>query len=204
MSAGMPVGGVRTYANIGDDEFSFDAWASAVRAGRTYTTSGPLLTFGAEGLTPGDELSMPDGGGTVYVTASALSTSPLETLEIVYNGMAVARAEASGEGRTLQIETEVEITKSGWLAARCIGGHKAWHVWPINMGAHTSPVYVSVGDRLPFDHGVGEYLITTMEGTIAWFDTLATRADKARHAAVRAAIDGAIKAMQDRSRRHGE
>ncbi len=203
MSAGMPVGGVRTYANIGDDEFSFDAWASAVRAGRTYTTSGPLLTFSVEDQNPGGEIAMPAGGGTVHVAASALSTSPLDTLEVVYNGMAVAQARASGEKRTLRLEAKVEVSKSGWLAARCIGGHKAWHVWPINVGAHTSPVYVTLGEARPFDPGVGEYLITTMEGSLAWLDTLATRADDGRHAAIRAAIDGAIEAMQDRSRRHG-
>ena len=202
MSAGMPVGGVRTYANVGDDEFSFDAWASAVRAGRTYTTSGPLLTFSVEDQNPGGQIAMSVGGGTVHVAASALSTSPLDMLEVVYNGMAVAQARASGEKRTLRLEAEVEVSKSGWLAARCIGGHKAWHVWPINVGAHTSPVYVTLGEARPFDPGGGEYLITTMEGSLAWLDTLATRADDGRHAAIRAAIDGAIEAMQERGRRH--
>ena len=42
--ARMPVGDIRTYAHLGDDgaPFTFDAWARAVRAGRTFTTSGPL------------------------------------------------------------------------------------------------------------------------------------------------------------------
>jgi len=41
MSAGMPVGGVRTYARVGGDELSFASWARAVRAGRTFTTTAP-------------------------------------------------------------------------------------------------------------------------------------------------------------------
>ena len=43
MWACMPVGGVRTYAQLGDAEFTFANWAQAVRAGRTFTTSGPLI-----------------------------------------------------------------------------------------------------------------------------------------------------------------
>ena len=49
MSAGMPVGGVRTYAHLGDEEFTFANWAKAVRAGRTFTTSGPLIDLTVEG-----------------------------------------------------------------------------------------------------------------------------------------------------------
>ena len=73
MSAGMPVGNVRTYAHTGDDELSFDSWARAVRAGRTYTTSGPLVRFSVEGRQPGDELKLPAGGGVVHVEAEVAS-----------------------------------------------------------------------------------------------------------------------------------
>ena len=73
MSAGMPVGNVRTYAYTGDDELSFDSWARAVRAGRTYTTSGPLVRFSVEGRQPGDELKLPAGGGHVHVEAEVTS-----------------------------------------------------------------------------------------------------------------------------------
>ena len=44
MSAGMPVGGVRTYARLDRNRpFNFGNWAEAVRKGRTFTTSGPLI-----------------------------------------------------------------------------------------------------------------------------------------------------------------
>jgi hypothetical protein len=52
MSAGMPVGGVRTYAQLGDEEFTFANWGRAVRAGRTFTTSGPIIGLEIEDKGP--------------------------------------------------------------------------------------------------------------------------------------------------------
>ena len=87
MSAGMPVGNVRTYADIGDEELSFDSWADAVRAGRTYVTSGPLVSFTVEGREPGDQIELPSGGGSLHVEASVVSlTGPVHKLEVVLNG----------------------------------------------------------------------------------------------------------------------
>ena len=199
MSAGMPVGGVRTYAHIGDDEFGFPAWAAAVRAGRTYTTSGPLMEFRVEGHAAGDEIALPKGGGTLQVTASAQATAPLSALQIVFNGEPVAQVEAKEGERALRFQGEIEVPRAGWLAARCISAHKAWHVWPINIGAHTSPVYVTVDDAGPFDASIGQYLITTMQGSLEWLDTLATRADTQRQAELRAVIDRAIETVRARA-----
>lgn len=43
MSAGMVAGGLRTYADLGDAPFTMDAWTNAVRAGRTFSSTGALL-----------------------------------------------------------------------------------------------------------------------------------------------------------------
>lgn len=193
MSAGMPVGNVRTYAQIGDDELSFETWARAVRAGRTYTTSGPLVRFSVEGRQPGDELQLPAGGGTVHVEAEVTSlTGPVNRLEVVLNGQIVAQEESKAGARTLKLSVPVNVPGSGWLAARCVSESKAWSVWPQHIAAHTSAVYVKAGRSEIFDNPTAEYLITTMEGGIAWLDTLATRDTPERHAAVRSVFEQAI------------
>ena len=71
MSASMHVGGVRTYAYLGDKEFNYENWSNAIRKGRTYTTSGPLMEFSVEGLFSGDDLKLPSAGGKIFVTAKA-------------------------------------------------------------------------------------------------------------------------------------
>ncbi|MDA1296715.1 MAG: CehA/McbA family metallohydrolase [Chloroflexi bacterium] len=206
MSAGMPVGNVRTYANIGDDALSFDSWADAVRAGRTYTTSGPLISFAVEGHEPGDEITTPPGGGRLHLDVSAVSlTGPVHRLEVVFNGRVVATAEAAGGASRLVISEEVDVTGSGWLAARCVSNHRAWSVWPQHIAAHTSPVFVKAGRDEVFDNPAAEYLVTVMEGGMAWLDTLATRADPERHAKVRSVFEEAVAEVRARqaARGHG-
>jgi hypothetical protein len=193
MSAGMPVGNVRTYAHTGDDELSFGSWARAVRAGRTYTTSGPLVRFTVEGRQPGDELKLPQGGGAVHVEAEATSyTGPINRLEVVLNGRVVAQSASKAGTRTLKVSGPVEVQGSGWMAARCVSESRAWSVWPQHIAAHTSAVYLKAGRQEVFDNPTAQYLVTTMEGGIAWLDTLATRDTPERHAAIRRVFEEAI------------
>jgi hypothetical protein len=198
MSAGMPVGGVRTYANIGDDEFSFDAWGRAVRAGRTYTTSGPLLSLNVEGQMPGGEIRMGAGGGTVNVRATATSNAPINALQIVLNGKVVAEERSDSGTHYAAINEHLEIDGSGWIAARALSSHKAHHVWPVHFNAHTTPVYVVANRDELFDNPTAQYLITVMEGGLTWLDTLAIPATPERHAAVRGVFEEAIEAVKKR------
>ena len=196
MSAGMPVGGVRTYAYIGDDELSHVSWSDAVRAGRTYTTSGPLMDFTVEGLRPGDELTLPESGGSVHVTATATCAMPINKLEIVFNGKVIAQVSSKDGAKMLAIDESIDLPGSGWIAARAVSDLVAWHVWPVNFAAHTSAVYVKAGRTDVFDAALGEYLITTMQGGVEWLDTLATRADAERHATIRKVYTDAIGAVE--------
>jgi hypothetical protein len=199
MSAGMPVGNVRTYAHTGDDELSFDSWARAVRAGKTYTTSGPLVRFTVEGRQPGAELILPAGGGTVHVEAEVTSlTGPVNRLDVVLNGRVVAQEESKAGARSLKLSTSIQVPGGGWLAARCVSESRAWSVWPQHIAAHTSAVYVKAGGADVFDNPTAEYLITTMSGGLAWLDTLATRDTPERHAAVRRVFEEAIAEVRAR------
>ena len=192
MSAGMPVGGVRTYAYIGERDLSYDSWSDAVRSGRTYTTSGPLMNFAIEGLHPGDELNLPESGGNVNVIASASCAAPINKLQIVFNGQVIAEESSVKGEKLLVINQQVNITGSGWIAARAVSDLVAWHVWPVNFAAHTSPIYIKAGDANVFDVALGEYLITTMQGGVDWLDTLATRGDDERQKNIRKVFTDAI------------
>ena len=48
MSSAVPVGLYRTYARL-DEEFSYETWCRAVRAGRTFLSGGPLVTLSVDG-----------------------------------------------------------------------------------------------------------------------------------------------------------
>ena len=105
--------------------------------------------------------------------------------------------EVSQQGAgSLRLSTAVTVPGSGWLAARCVSESLAWSVWPQHIAAHTSAVYVKAGRDEMFDNPTAEYLITTMEGGIAWLDTLATRDTPERQAAIRRVFEEAIEQVR--------
>jgi hypothetical protein len=172
MSAAMPVGGVRTYALLGESEFTFEAWGKAVRAGRTFTTTGPLIELTVEGQGLGNEIPLARSGATLTVKASAHSVNPFHVLEIVVNGNVVAQIRRDEGVFDLALQEQVRIEESSWIAARCLSKDKAWHVWPVHLAAHTSPVYISVAQTRLFQREHAEFMLTMLEGGLTWLDNL--------------------------------
>ncbi len=174
MSSDVPVGLYRTYAYIPEDEeFTYDNWCRAVRAGRTFLSGGPIIHFTVEGARIGDTVRLPDGGGTLEVEAIAESIFPIHTLQIVQQGHVVASTEEAGGTRRLQLKAALAIDSHTWLAARC-GGPNYTTIphhdsWQRGVFAHTSPIYIAVGDdwRL-FDQDAAQYMITLIEGGLAY------------------------------------
>jgi len=204
MSAGMPVGGARTYARLDpNDGFTFENWGKAVRAGRTYTTSGPIMELRVDGREMGEEIRLPSGGGTVEVEAAAECIWPIHALELVMNGKVVAKAtDAQGAGR-LTLKERVRVERSSWLAARCGSRLMVHHCWPIHLGAHTSPVYLVVGDEKQFSASDASYMVTLIDGGLTYLETLSVRFDEERHRAMKAIFERARAKLQGRMRTHG-
>ncbi len=202
MSAGMPVGGVRTYAHLGDEEFSFAAWGRAVRAGRTFTTSGPIIDLQVEGKRMGDAISLPAGGGTLEVHADARSVSLFHVLQIVVNGQVVAEEKADAGTMQASVITKTKIGDSSWIAARCMSVLKAWHCWPVHLAAHTSPVYVNVGDKAQFSSSDSTYMLTMLDGGLTWLDTLSIPASPERQATIKGYFQNAQRELERRLHGH--
>ncbi|UCH35586.1 MAG: CehA/McbA family metallohydrolase [Armatimonadota bacterium] len=203
MSAGMPVGGARTYARLAsDDGFSFDSWGKAVRAGRTFTTSGPLITLKVEGREVGDEIQLPSTGGTVEVEAEATSIWPIHLLEVVANERVVASADDKRGTHRLALKAKVPVKRSSWIAARCGSRLRVHHCWPIQLGAHTSPVYVICGGQEMFSAADAAYMLTLIDGGLTYLDTMSVRYDEARHRQMKAVFGRARRELETRLHGH--
>lgn len=179
MSSQVPVGLYRTYAHLPEDEaFTYDNWCKAVRAGRTFLSGGPLLSFTVEGAQIGDTLRLPQGGGTVAVEATAESIFPIHTLEIVQQGRVVASTGDANGARRLHLKTTLKVEGHTWLAARCAGPNYSTtnhhDVWQRGIFAHTSPIYLAVGgDYWLYNQEAAQHMLTLVEGGLAYIRNLA-------------------------------
>jgi hypothetical protein len=180
MGAYMPVGANRTYAYLGQDEFTFSTFAKAVRQGNTFMTTGPLLLFQVEGRRPGAEIKLGSGGGTVEVLVDAKSFVPFHRLEIVLNGKVVAKKEDQAGSRKMTLREKVSVTGPGWLAARCSSRYGPTTAWGLGIQAHTSPVYVVAPGQELFSAPAATYFLTLIDGAETWVKNLATRPDPER------------------------
>jgi len=176
MGAYCPLGWMRTYALLDTNRrFDYENWADAVRAGRTFASTGPLIDLTVEGKGVGDVIRLPQSGGRLEVEAHAESVWPLGKIEIVHNGQVIAEERAKRGAGSLRVKAQVKVTGSGWIAARCSGwaGHPGEYI-----AAHTSPIYLKCGDTRAFDGPAAQHMLALVQGGIEYLQTLSTVFDE--------------------------
>jgi hypothetical protein len=201
MSARTLLGGIRTYAYLGERELSYEAWMDAVRAGDTFVTIGPLVSVDVEGVRPGGRLELPAGGGTVTVSWSVESAAlPLDRLEIVAGGLVAEDVTLAGTLRASGQAT-VRIEESTWIAARVRG---SYHETTEPVAAHTSAVQVRVGDQPLFRAVDAADILDQIQGAIAYVDTIAPRRDTRQLQRIRTTLEGAYSQLHQRLHAAGQ
>lgn len=190
MSAEVPVGAVRTYARLdGAAPPTFEAWSAAIRAGRSFVTSGPVIELSVDGAEPGTVVSLPAGGGQLEVAVRARAAQPvIDAVELVVNGRVVAREPARHSTTSLDLATTVRVASGSWIAARSLSGHEIHSAFLTSMAAHTSPVYVEVLDRPLFSPSDAEAILPVIDGTVRWLETIAVIENPASRAQMAARI----------------
>jgi hypothetical protein len=200
MSAASILGGIRTYAHLGDRAFTYEHWMDAVRAGNTFVTVGPLLELAVEGLPAGSTVNLPAGGGTVAVTWNVESVNvPIDQVELVVGGL-VAECADAGKGYAHQGNASLRIDRSTWVALRVRGSYRGRHG---EIAAHSSAVQIFVGDQPLFAEPDAMAVLDQIEGAIAYVDTLAPRPDARRYKQLRAALESAHNRLHQRLHRAG-
>jgi hypothetical protein len=129
------------------EPYSFEAWAAAVRAGRTYSTSGPLLDLEVDGVIPGGTISSTHREITLHVRAQAASVGRIDRLQLIINGSVAAESKATDRADFAVIDEHIRLDESAWIAARCSSPDVIYSAFPTSVGAHTSPVYVQLANR---------------------------------------------------------
>jgi len=136
-----PPGWGRVYARI-EGPLSAASFADAVRAGRTFATTGPWLELSVAGHGPGDTLDLTPGD-RVTVTARVMGPGA-DRLEIRTADGVLVSAPVPGEQG--EARAELVIGEPTYVVAVASGG--AHPRTPRRDGyAHTSPVFIDVGGR---------------------------------------------------------
>jgi hypothetical protein len=200
MSANTPIGAVRTYARIADDQpFTYDTWMEAIRRAETFVTYGPLIEFEVDGMRMGDCIKMSPSGGAVDVTWQVASvTIPMSRVELIVNGeiresVSVSPEEGSGHW-------SINIDKSSWLAL-LVRGH--YTDKPEIITAHSSPVVIDVEDSPILAAADAVTILEQIEGALAYVDTVGTRADEITYKRMRLVLESAHRKLHNRMHRMG-
>lgn len=179
MSAEIPVGQIRTWAQLDDDApLTFETWAAAIRSGRTFVTSGPSLELRIEGRMPGDVLEVAAGAHLEVELVARAAQPMISAIEIVVDGCVAATRTVPEPVTELSLRDTIVASRTGWVAGRSLSPYAIGSAFASSMAAHTSAVYLEVPDRPrpPVDLATPLALV---RGSRAWLETLAPVADAA-------------------------
>lgn len=195
MTADCVLGGMRTYAHLGDLELTYERWMDAIRTGNTFATVGPLAALQVEGVQPGGEVSLTAGGGTVQVEWHVESLHmPIERVEIIAGGL-VSEDTYVGGKLSARGRAQVPVSSSSWIALRVRGSYRGR---PSDIAAHTSAVRLLVEGSQLFSEPDSIAVLEQIQGAIAYVDTIAPRPDARRFRALRATLEAAYDRLQQR------
>jgi len=195
MSAGGLLGGIRTYAQLGERELTYENWMDAIRVGNTFVTVGPLAALNVEGVEPGGQLRLPSGGGAVQIEWQVESLRvPVERVEIIVGGVVSEDTNVGGE-LAAQGGAHVQLKKSTWVALRVRG---SYHGRPGDIAAHTSAVQVLVDGSELFSETDSNAVLDQIQGAIAYVDTIAPRPEARRFRELRATLEVAYNRLHQR------
>jgi hypothetical protein len=175
----IPLGSNRTYAQV-KEPANHAAWLEGIKSGKSFVSNGPILEFDAAGQRPGDVIEF-QGTKRIKARVTARSILPFTTLEIVCNGATIAHKTvplsnfSAVDGLySMAVETSVELTKSGWLAARVMDHPDLRNrILPrgVSVFAHTSPIYFLRDGKQVREQASIAYLQKWVEGLRHWLGT---------------------------------
>ena len=161
----VPIGYNRTYAKL-DGPLTVANYVKAVRAGRAFATSGPIVTMTADSQQLGATIKRSAADTKpLAITVRVRAIEQLDSLELVHDGRAVRTIDLSKVAPNPVIDRtagwKLTPKRSGWIAARALYRNSR----RLRRQAHTSPIYFLVDGR-PIAHKAdAEYMIR-------WIDEL--------------------------------
>jgi len=176
----VPLGYNRVYVHL-PHGFDYGEWFQGLKAGRSFATNGPMLFLSVDGHEPGDSINLPETTGKpprrLRIHAVAVSIRNIDRLEVVWKGKVIKTVQAAGDVQSLKADFDQDASSGGWFAARAF--EKPTETVRF---AHTSPVYVRVGQDEGHVADDAKYLLGVVEQQIEFCKTAAYRHEADRQA----------------------
>lgn len=142
---GERVGAGRVYGKV-DGELTFEKWVKSLADGRSYVSDGTAHLMDLQATVAarqyelgvkGSEIAMEQPGRVALTVQAAVRAAKRTTVpvELVVNGLPVARQELPCDGKTRELHFTTDLQASSWVAVR------------VTPSAHTNPFFVFVGGR---------------------------------------------------------
>jgi len=138
-----PVGLNRVYAEVKPGPLKIEPWLTAIKAGRTFATNGPLLRFSLGGQGIGGEVQLARKQD-VQFSATMNSMVPVDHLQIACNGKVVRELAPDSHRTSAHVDGSIPLEASGWCVLRAFSDKAEYPILDLYPYATTSPVYVSV------------------------------------------------------------
>ena len=144
----MAIGTTRVYVHP-DRPADPASYFTALKASRSFVTTGPLLEFRVGTAGPGQAVAR--GSGTQKFSLDVHSAVPIDSVQIVINGAVVAQLPAFTAPGSTHYTGTITLPVGGWVAARVSGpATRAWPGMSSYAYAHTSPVWIDrIGSTEP-------------------------------------------------------
>jgi hypothetical protein len=162
----VPAGFGRVYVEC-PDGFSYDHWLAGLDAGRSFVTTGPMLSLTANGKPAGSTLKFGNSiPRAIQLEGQVQSEHPIDTIEVIVNGR-VSRWWRPGHTTRTQsgayaakIALEQPLSTSSWIVVRVFSKLPNGR----SRFAHGSPFHVEVEGRPLLPQKVEtQYLVERVE-----------------------------------------
>ena len=140
------------------------SWLDALKEGRSFVTTGPMLFLRVNGKEPGEVVRGTNFPVKLHATVEMFSLKPVTRAEIVLNGSAHTIVLTPVKESQYRYTGALDLTtnSSAWIAARWSAARA--------LGcdaAHTSPIYFWDGDKpIPLKRAEAEILLDRVNGLI--------------------------------------
>jgi hypothetical protein len=161
-----PVGLNRVYAEAPKRPLQIGPWLTAIKAGRTFATNGPLLHFSLAEKPIGGEVRL-EKKQEVRFSSTMNSIVPIDHLQIVCNGKVAQELALNPDRTSANVDGSLELSESGWCVLRAFSDKAEYPILDLYPYATTSPIYVTIAGTPTHNLDDAAYFVKWIDRLIA-------------------------------------